>query len=114
MRKFHKESFPPRCPFCEREIIQPDEIDEDQYYEFAGGRCACGAVYTFDPTARNGGAAMLEAMVFACHGDWDWATSISRGEDYQEARINHYNGLSHRVDPGAFGTLYFIRLIPHA
>jgi hypothetical protein len=115
MRLSRERTFPPRCPFCDREIDRPKEIEDEEWHEFEGGRCECGAVYAFDPTARNGGAVMLQAMVDACYGDWDWAISISRGEDYLEERIRKYDGLTHRVGASeAFGTLYFIRLIPRA
>jgi len=108
-------TFPARCPFCDREIERPQEIEDDQWYEFEGGRCPCGAVFAFDPTARNGGAVLLQAMVYACSGDWDWATSMGRDEDYLEARIEHYDSHTHQVGAeGAFGTIYFIRLIPRA
>jgi hypothetical protein len=80
-------------------------------YEFDGGQCSCGAVYGFDPTSKNGGVVMMQAMVQACKGDWDKAQAMSPGIDYREENIQRYSALTHRIDaPGAFGTIYFIRL----
>jgi hypothetical protein len=101
----------PKCPFCAQEIAPPEPMEESFLYEFDGGYCSCGAAYCFDPTSRNGGAVMLQAMVQACQGDWDKAQDLSSSIDYQEGIIAKYSALTHRVNaPGAFGTIYFIRL----
>jgi hypothetical protein len=80
------------------------------WYEFDGGFCRCGAAYAHDPTARNGGAVLLQAMLMACDGDMDCAMNLSPDTDYDEGHVHRYSGLSHQVEPQAFGTLYFIRL----
>ncbi len=100
---------PARCPFCGAEIAAPREMAGKQWYDFSGGACDCGAVYALDPTARNGGAALLQAMLMACDGDMDCAMSLNPDTDYDEGWVEHYDSHTHRVDPGAFGTLYFIR-----
>ncbi|WP_449245702.1 hypothetical protein [Desulfobacca acetoxidans] len=113
MRSLKYKTFPPRCPFCNQEIDPPQEFDDVLMYEFDGGQCACGASYCFDPTTRNGGAVMLQALVLACQGDWDRALSLRPDADYYEGRIIKYSALTHRVgDPASFGTIYFIRLRP--
>jgi hypothetical protein len=103
---------PVRCPFCGADLPRPEELEGGLWYEFAGGFCGCGAVFALDPTTRNGGAVMLQAMVMAVGGDWDRALSLAPGEDYQEARLVRYNEATHRLGGGAFGTLYLIRLRP--
>jgi hypothetical protein len=100
---------PPICPFCRQRIEPPQELD-GLWFEFDGGTCRCGAHYALDPTARNGGAVLLQAVVQACGGDWDQAITLSPGEDYEEGIIASYSSLNHRVGGNAFGTLYFIRL----
>lgn len=111
MSLLERKTQPPKCPFCGQEIAPPEPQDDDILYEFDGGQCSCGAAYCFDPTARNGGAVMLQAMVQACHGDWDKAQNLSPEEDYAEGAITRYSALAHRVNaPGAFGTIYFVRL----
>ena len=39
------------------------------------------AVFAHDPTARNGGAVFLQALLMACDGDMDQAMSLAEGED---------------------------------
>lgn len=110
MIKFPRDkTIPARCPFCQGEIARPAPEDDGLWYEFDGGACQCGAYYALDPTARNGGAVMLQAMVQACGGDWDKALSLSPGVDYEEGFVGQYNSHTHRVGGNAFGTLYFIR-----
>jgi hypothetical protein len=100
---------PPFCPFCRQRIEPPVELD-GLWFEFDGNVCACGAHYTLDPTARNGGAVMLQAVVQACGGDWDKAITMSPETDYEEGLIKQYNALNHRVGGHAFGTIYFVRM----
>ncbi len=107
---FYDRSLPALCPFCRREILPPQEIRRGQWYDFPGGYCACGAVFAHDPTARNGGAVLLQAMLMACGGDMERVLSLSSETDYDEGLVRRYNGATHRVEPQAFGTLYFIRL----
>jgi len=110
MEKFLRDrTMRPRCPFCRRELPPPDEVAGGDWYEFAGGFCACGAAFAHDPTARNGGAVLLQAMLMACGGDMEQVLSLAPEEDYEEGWVHHYNGLTHRVEANAFGTLYCIR-----
>jgi hypothetical protein len=99
-----------RCPFCGAEVLRPVELQEGQWYDFAGGFCGCGAVFAHDPTARNGGAVFLQALVMATDGDMDRAMSLAEGDDYDAGYLPHYDLRQHRLDASAFGTLYFIRL----
>ncbi len=104
-------TLPALCPFCHRPVPPPRELEGGLWYEFDGGVCpACGAHYAHDPTARNGGAVMLQAMVQACAGDWDRAVELTPGQDYEDAVLTHYDGQHHRLADTAFGSLYFIRL----
>ena len=49
-------------------------------------------------------------MLMACGGDMDEAMSLSYETDYDEGHVHKYDVATHRVEPNAFGTLYFIRL----
>lgn len=103
---------PALCPFCRRPVPRPQEMEGGLWYEFDGGLCpTCEAHYALDPTARNGGAVMLQAMVQACGGDWDRAVELMPGQDYEDATLTHYDSLNHCLADTAFGTLYFIRLM---
>lgn len=101
---------PPVCPFCRQRIERPEELD-GLWFEFDGGLCPCGAHFALDPTARNGGAVLLQAVVQACNGDWDEAITLSPGVDFEEGFVERYNALNHRVGGAGFGTLYFVRLL---
>jgi hypothetical protein len=110
MSLLERKTQAPVCPFCGQKIDPPQPFD-DFLYEFDGGKCSCGAAYGLDPTSRNGGMVMMQTIVQACKGDWDKAQEMSPGIDYQEGLIKSYSSLTHRVNaPGAFGTVYFIRL----
>jgi hypothetical protein len=82
----------PRCPFCRRIIDQPMELLKRKIVEFPLGLCAhCGAVYAYDATGHNLGAAFIEALLFACNEDDDLAFSLSYGEDYADAIMGNYD-----------------------
>jgi hypothetical protein len=107
---FSDQSRQVRCPFCSAAVLRPVELQEGQWYDFAGGFCDCGAVFAHDPTARNGGAVFLQALVMATEGDMDRAMGLSEGEDYDAGYVSHYDLREHHLNASAFGTLYFIRL----
>jgi hypothetical protein len=106
---FSDRTLPACCPFCGKEILRPVEVAGGQWYDFAGGSCDCGAVFAHDPTARNGGAVFLQALLMAADGDMDRAMSLSEGEDYDCGYVHKYNLDLHRLEPNSFGTLYFVR-----
>ena len=105
--------LPPVCPFCRQRIDRPQEVD-GLWFEFDGGVCSCGAHFALDPTARNGGAVLLQAVVQACNGDWDQAITLSPGVDFEEGFVGNYNALNHRVGGQGFGTIYFVRMLDQA
>jgi len=85
--------------------------------EFAVGRCGCGAVYTCDPTGHNVGSAMVEALVYACNDNWDFAWELMPEDDYLTGRIENYDEITHQVvdiknidGRPVRGVLYFVRL----
>jgi hypothetical protein len=107
---FRDRTQPARCPFCHNEVQRPAEVEGGQWYDFAGGSCGCGAVFAHDPTARNGGAVFLQALLMASEGDMDRAMGMAEGEDYEVGYVHKYNVELHRLEPNSFGTLYFVRL----
>ncbi|MDD5153498.1 MAG: HEAT repeat domain-containing protein [Desulfovibrionales bacterium] len=107
------EAQPPKCPFCGSLVDRPRELNTKRLTEFAMGRCQCGAVYACDVTGHNVGAAMVEALLFACGGDWDLAWQLEPDKDYIEDRIENYNEKEHKVVARiahARAVLLFIRL----
>ncbi|MDL1970905.1 MAG: HEAT repeat domain-containing protein [Candidatus Desulfofervidaceae bacterium] len=109
--------YPPKCPFCDDFIDPPKELPSTNF-EYPVGVCKnCGAVYVYDVTGYHLGAAFVEALLFACNEDWDLAWQLLPEDDYLEATIEHYDGVSHKIVPGGGyegrkvkGKLLFIRL----
>ena len=108
---FHDRTLPALCPFCGAPINPPGELEGGEWYEFAAGSCTCGAVFAHDPTARNGGAVFLQALLMVSDGDMDRAMGMAEGVDYDVDYVQKYNVELHRLEPNSFGTLYFVRLI---
>jgi hypothetical protein len=109
--------MPPWCPFCGQNIGKPQPPVQRKLGEFNVGTCQCGAIYTSDPTGHNVGAAMVEALVYACNDDWDLAWELEPEKDYLTGRIENYDEITHQVMDqkhidGRFvrGVLYFVRL----
>ena len=107
----------PRCPFCGLQIERPQELAVHRPGEMPVGSCSCGAVYAFDVTGHNLGAAFSEALVFGCNMDWDLAWNLLPEEDYLQALVENYDIESNYIIPaGSYegrriaGALYFIRL----
>ncbi|MFC1840367.1 DVU0298 family protein [Thermodesulfobacteriota bacterium] len=107
----------PLCPFCGMQIKKPGELDAGMPQEMPVGACKCGAVYTCDVTGHNLGTAMIEALVFACNGDWDLAWDLLPDDDYLVGELEEYDYESHLiVHSGAYegrnvtGVLYFVKL----
>jgi hypothetical protein len=108
----------PRCPFCGHAIEQSKEPRERKPREFPIGVCDhCGAVYAYDATGHNRGAAFVEALLFACNYDDYLAFSLTAGEDYSDAIVENYDPITHRVisggaldDRAVRGVLIFVKL----
>ena len=108
----------PRCPFCYHEIEQPKELPSRKIVEFPLGLCKqCGAVYAYDITGHNMGAAFIEALLFACNEDDYLAFSLSHGEDYTDAVVGNYDIVTHTIVPEKIyneryvrGALIFVKL----
>ena len=107
----------PWCPFCGQTVGRPTEAPTRKMTEFPVGTCQCGSVYTCDATGHNVGAAMVEALVYACGDNWDLAWELMPEDDYLTGRIENYDETLHQVVEmknidGRYvrGVLYFVRL----
>jgi hypothetical protein len=87
-----------QCPFCGAHLERPQELTTRMPGEMPIGSCSCGAVYACDETGHKLGAAMIEALVYACNMDWDLAWSLLPEEDYLEEIIEHYEYVTHSID----------------
>lgn len=109
----------PRCPFCHSPIEQPKELPQRKVVEFPIGACSyCGAVYAYDATGHNMGAAFIEAILFACNEDDYLAFSLSYGTDYTDAVVGNYDIITHKIAPERVyhdryvrGALVFVKLL---
>jgi hypothetical protein len=97
----------PASPVLSHQIRLP-RGGSGQWNDFAAGSCTW--VFAHDPTARNGGAVFLQALLMASDGDMDRAMDMSEGVDYDCGYVQKYNVEHHRLEPNSFGTLYFVRL----
>jgi hypothetical protein len=59
----------------------------------------------------------MEALLYACGGDWDLASSLTREKDYLDDQVRSYDDQTHLVIHGGIyqgrriaGTLFFIRV----
>lgn len=106
---------PPACPFCGAALPRPKRRPGNLASLLPGARCACGATFVVDPTGRNGGQALLEALEDACGGDRARSDFLEPGRDYQEL-IENYDTQLHRFIKGFRGyrrgmaRLYLVRL----
>ena len=107
----------PWCPFCGQVVEKPLERERRKMGEFPVGDCQCGAVYASDASGWNVGAAMIEAMVYACNDDWDLTWELDPDDDYLTERLEPYDEASNQVvETGNIdgrkikGVLYFVRL----
>jgi len=72
---------PLQCPFCDNYLIAPIDI-QFRSIEITGGICRCGAIYALDRSGHSMGEIFMDALVFACRGDYDRALSLNP-EDYE-------------------------------
>jgi len=77
------------CPFCSAPVGDTQEIQTRFGNTFTGGICSCGAVYVYDRSGHNLGDAYVDALTFACRGDWDLAWSLTPDVDYEVIEKTH-------------------------
>jgi hypothetical protein len=104
------------CPFCRTGIARPAEIEISPMERVLGGKCSqCGALYLVDPTSRNVGEVMLQALGLASQELSKEASDMIVGEDYDDIILS-YDLRTHRSsgEPRSFmdrhGRLYFIKV----
>jgi hypothetical protein len=119
MPTLRMQSDPPACPFCGAALPRPKRRPWNRTSLLPGGRCSCGAHFVVDPTGRNGGQALLEALEDASGGDRERSQFFVPGRDYEEL-IENYDTQLHRFIKGFRGyrrgmaRLYLVRLTPAA
>lgn len=105
------------CAFCDAEIPRPTKIDvADHSPDAKGGRCSCGALFTFDVNGKGGGEAVIEGLILLCDGDAEKAMRLEEKVHYR-LRRRGYDPRSHSLvsrvkGMGGYGQpkLWFFRL----
>jgi hypothetical protein len=115
LKKREEKNSAPRCPYCGTDLQRPAEIAISDTEKGPGGVCACGAVYLVDPTGKNVGTLMAQALLMAADVLGKSVGDLVPDEDYQDAILS-YDGRTHRstgVSKGyrdRYGRLYIIKV----
>ena len=116
MRTEARESVEPVCPFCRSRFARPAEIKISSMERVLGGKCSmCGALYIVDPTSKNVGEVMLQALGLAAQELSKEVSDMIAGVDYDDVVLS-YDLRTHRSsgEPRNFidrhGRLYFIKV----
>lgn len=65
IKKDNRQKEKAHCPFCRKIINRPRKIFPIWKTEFSGGKCSCGAVFLMDPTGKNMGLLLADALMIA-------------------------------------------------
>ena len=113
---FKRKGEPVLCPFCKVPVPRPSQLAAagPTAMDISGGRCACGALFLFDASGREGGQILIDGLTRLCDGDLDRAMALQGGVDYRIESFG-YNPRGHNVEAvrrGGFGRpkLWFFRL----
>ena len=105
----------PKCPFCGTELARPVEMRISDTETGPGGACSCGAFYLADPTGKNAGLMIAQALNRASEELGKEIGDMVPEEDYREAILS-YDIRNHRsigVSKGfmdGYGRLYIIKI----
>ena len=104
------------CPFCRAALERPATIKINTMESVLGGNCGgCGAIYIADPTSKNVGEIMIQALGMAAEKLSKDLTEMVPGEDYEDI-VMSYDWRTHR-SPGVskgfmdgYGRLYVLKV----
>jgi hypothetical protein len=111
-----REGIEPICPFCRSALPRPAERRINSMETVLTGSCGtCGAVYMVDPTSKNVGEVMMQALDMVASQLSRESASMTAGEDYDDAVLS-YDWRTHRSsgEPKSFmdghGRMYIIKV----
>lgn len=105
----------PRCPFCDADLKRPGPVTVSAGETVQGGSCSCGAVYLVDPTGKNVGTIMVQALGIAADTLSKRMEELLPDEDYTDAILS-YDWRTHRsygVSAGymdGYGRMYILKV----
>jgi len=115
LRAGTREGVEPVCPFCRSRLQRPTTMRISSAENVLGGTCAqCGALFIVDPTSKNVGEVMMQALDMAAAQLSKDSSQMVAGEDYDDAVLS-YDWRTHRSSgaPKGFmdgcGRLYIIK-----
>lgn len=116
MREGPREGVELVCPFCKSSLVRPAPIKTGPGQQVPGGKCGtCGAWYLFDPTGKNVGEIMMQALEIAASELSKNALELVAGEDYDDVVLS-YDWRTHRSSGVAqgfadrYGRLYMVKV----
>jgi len=96
VRSGPREGIEPVCPFCKARLERPATIKINVMESVLGGTCGtCGAIYIADPTSKNVGEVMMQALGMAAEKLSKDVSEMVAGEDYEDIILN-YDWRTHR------------------
>jgi hypothetical protein len=115
LREHPRESIEPACPFCKKSLDRPAPVRISPGQQVPGGSCgACGARYLLDPTGKNVGEVMMQALELLAADLSRDASELVAGEDFDDAILS-YDWRTHRSSGEAkgfadrYGRLYIVK-----
>jgi hypothetical protein len=105
----------PKCPFCGVDLKRPESISFGGGETGLGGTCSCGATYLADPTGKNVGTIMVQALGMAAEALSKRMEDLLPDEDYADAilsydwRIHRSYGVSKGYMDG-YGRMYVLKV----
>lgn len=85
-----REGREPRCAFCKAALARPAKMAINAMESVLGGSCgSCGALYIVDPTGRNVGEVMMQALGLAADKLSKDISNMAAGEDYEDAILSY-------------------------
>ena len=115
MKVREEKNAPPSCPFCGAHLKRPEEMKISPTDIVQGGTCGCGALYLADPTGKDVGSMMAQALNWAADTLGKDVGDLAPNEDYQDAILS-YDWRNHRstgVSQGymdGLGRLYIMKV----
>ncbi len=96
MRAGIRDGRGPNCPFCGRELDRPVTVKLSTLETVQGGTCkSCGALFIVDPTGKNVGEMMSQALGELAEQLSKSFVDLVAGEDYEDAVLS-YDWKTHR------------------
>jgi len=96
LREATREGVELSCPFCRGKLARPAKMKISAMETVLGGTCGtCGALYLLDPTSKNVGEVMMQALGIAAGKLSKDVSDMIAGEDYEDTILS-YDWRTHR------------------